>query len=372
MQSNDPENQIKKSSAGKGLSFGLAVSLMQKQSDDAEMEEATDQMKSTKLMSAHALAQINNRHADELALLKQQIQQEINDLDLSQDTKLVDIKERQILEAEKMCETHRLNIGELKITQENEIATEDLVHDTEMKALLERKILDNILNTVDDGIISISPVGKILRFNHAAEKIFGWTTDEMLGKNINILMPSDQASKHDGYLQKYLKTGKKNIIGLLDGRAVTGLRKNGTTFPLQLSISELKTDDNHMFTGITRDLTEALRIEGLVKAKDEKMKKELEALVVDLDKSKLESEDLLSQMMPPSIYKKLMAQKFVEPESFESATVFFLDVVGFTTICSQIPPMDTVALLNGIYNTFDKVIEQYDVYKVETIGTLSI
>lgn len=73
-------------------------------------------------------------------------------------------------------------------------------------------------------------------------------------------------------------------------------------------------------------------------------------------------------MLPPSVSSQLLEGKTVAPQSYEGATIFFLDVVGFTTICSGISPMDTVSMLNGIYTVFDDIIQQYDAYKVETIG----
>lgn len=91
-------------------------------------------------------------------------------------------------------------------------------------------------------------------------------------------------------------------------------------------------------------------------------------MVAELDKSKSKSDSLLSQMLPLSTSKSLMEGKPVEPEYFESATVFFLDVIRFTTICAKVHPLHTVALLNDIYKMFDDFIERYDAYKVESIG----
>lgn len=94
----------------------------------------------------------------------------------------------------------------------------------------------------------------------------------------------------------------------------------------------------------------------------------MEALILKLDDSKAKADSLLSQMMPKAISRRLKEGKLIEPELFATATVFFMDVVGFTTICSKIDPLDTVELLDSIYNLFDNVIDQYDAYKVETIG----
>ncbi len=118
--------------------------------------------------------------------------------------------------------------------------------------------LEAIVNTAVDPIITISGVGLIKSFNPAAERLFGYTTTEILGKNIKLLMPSPYREEHDGYLAHFLETGKQNVIG--SGREVVGRRKDGTTFPLNLSVSQVVMEDDDqnkevLFTGIIRDLT---------------------------------------------------------------------------------------------------------------------
>lgn len=116
-----------------------------------------------------------------------------------------------------------------------------------------------ILDTVIDGIISIDARGHIQTANPAAEKIFGYGREEMLGRNVNMLMPEPYHSAHDGYLHSYLTTGRKKIIGI--GREVTGRRKDGSTFPMDLAVSEMEVDGQRMFTGVVRDITERKRLE---------------------------------------------------------------------------------------------------------------
>ncbi|MBQ0723873.1 MAG: response regulator [Cycloclasticus sp.] len=118
-----------------------------------------------------------------------------------------------------------------------------------------KAVIDNAV----DGIISINIKGTIESFNPAAEKVFGYTADEVIGKNIKLLMPQPYQREHDGYLYNYLSTGKKKIIGI--GREVEGLRKDGTTFPLELGVSEVKLDDRRLFIGIIRDISERKKID---------------------------------------------------------------------------------------------------------------
>jgi two-component system sensor kinase FixL len=88
----------------------------------------------------------------------------------------------------------------------------------------------------------------------AAERLFGYAAAEVLGKNVKMLMPSPYRGDHDGYLQRYKDTGERRIIGI--GRVVVGERKDGSTFPLELNVGEMKTGQQRFFTGFIRDLTE--------------------------------------------------------------------------------------------------------------------
>jgi PAS domain S-box-containing protein len=127
--------------------------------------------------------------------------------------------------------------------------------------------LDAVIQTATDGIIIIDQRGSILKFNDAASKLFGYQVEELLGRNINMLMPRNYSEKHDGYLQHYHNTGEKKIIGI--GREVEGKRKNDTIFPCYLSISEVRLTESVIFTGIVHDLTEQKQIEReLISAKE--------------------------------------------------------------------------------------------------------
>ena len=111
-----------------------------------------------------------------------------------------------------------------------------------------------IVDTAVDGIIVIDERGMIDRFNAAAEKMFGYTETQVLGKNVSMLMPNPFRKEHDGYINRYRETGEKKIIGI--GREVVGMRKDGSVFPLDLAVSEMDLGGRRMFTGIVRDITE--------------------------------------------------------------------------------------------------------------------
>ena len=116
-----------------------------------------------------------------------------------------------------------------------------------------------ILDTAADGIITIDERGTVKTLNPAAEQMFGYRADEVVGKNVRLLMPAPYAEEHDDYLERYLRDGRPRIIGL--GREVLGRRKDGTTFPLDLGVGESRFGEGREFTGIVRDLSERKRLE---------------------------------------------------------------------------------------------------------------
>ena len=116
-------------------------------------------------------------------------------------------------------------------------------------------LLRSLLDTVPDAMVVIDTAGRIEHFSRAAERQFGWSEAELLGRNVSLLMPSPYREQHDGYLRRYQETGERRIIGI--GRVVVGLRKDGSTFPMELAVGEARVGTRRMFTGFIRDLTEA-------------------------------------------------------------------------------------------------------------------
>ena len=108
-------------------------------------------------------------------------------------------------------------------------------------------------------MIVINERGIMQSFSVAAERLFGYGPNEVIGKNIKMLMPSPYRESHDGYLERYLRTGERRIIGI--GRVVVGERKDGSTFPMELSVGEMRSADQRFFTGFIRDLTERQKTE---------------------------------------------------------------------------------------------------------------
>jgi two-component system, LuxR family, sensor kinase FixL len=122
--------------------------------------------------------------------------------------------------------------------------------------------LKSILNAIPDAMIVIDAEGRVTSFSPAAEQTFGYDAQELIGQNVSMLMPAPDSERHDDYLRRYLKTGERKIIGI--GRVVTGLKKDGSTFPMELAVGEANSDGQRLFTGFIRDLTEKHRTEAQV------------------------------------------------------------------------------------------------------------
>lgn len=119
--------------------------------------------------------------------------------------------------------------------------------------------LKGIVDTAVDGIITINERGIVETMNPAAERIFGYGIDEVVGRNISMLMPEPYQSEHDGYLERYRRTGERRIIGI--GREVRGRRKDGSEFPMDLAVSATNLGDRRIFTGLVRDITARKELE---------------------------------------------------------------------------------------------------------------
>jgi two-component system sensor kinase FixL len=156
-----------------------------------------------------------------------------------------------------------LSVSEMRIGGERKFT--GMLRDLTKRARLDEQLQASearwraIIDSAVDGIIVIDAHGRIESFNPAAERLFGHREADVLGRNVSVLMPSPHREEHDTYLSRYLATGRAKIIGI--GREVTGLRKDGTTFPLHLSVGQLTIAGARKFTGIVHDLSARVRME---------------------------------------------------------------------------------------------------------------
>ncbi|HEY1860287.1 MAG TPA: PAS domain S-box protein, partial [Gemmataceae bacterium] len=141
----------------------------------------------------------------------------------------------------------------------------------------------SVVNNVVDGIITIDERGLVETFNPAAESLFGYMGEDIIGQNVKMLMPEPYHSGHDGFVANYLHTGDAKIIGI--GREVQGRRKDGSTFPMELAVSEFRLGERRYFTGIVRDITERKRTE-----------KQMYALLIELKEADRRKDEFLATL----------------------------------------------------------------------------
>lgn len=228
------------------------------------------------------------------------------------------------------------------------------------------RLLEAIIDTAIDGIITIDSKGLVESINPAALTLFGYEANEVIGNNISMLMPEPDRSRHDSYIANYKETGKKKIIGI--GREVRGMRKDGTTFPFRLAVSEVFYKDKSIFTGFVHDLTKEK------KAEDELLKhtleleevvrhrtKDLISLVSELEKAKadvsnsLEKEKELNQLK--SRFVSMASHEFRTPLSSVqlSASLIekYIEKPDFESVIRHTNRIKgSVQLLNNILNDF--------------------
>ncbi|MGE0704433.1 MAG: PAS domain S-box protein [Vicinamibacterales bacterium] len=163
-----------------------------------------------------------------------------------------------------------LSVGEMHIAGERKFT--GMLHDLTNRVGLEHRLGASearwhaVVESAVDAIIVIDAHGRIESFNPAAERLFGYSADEALGRNVNLLMPSPYREEHDTYMARYVATGRAKIIGI--GRDVQGQRKDGTTFPAHLSVGEVRVQGALKFTGILHDLSSRMQIEKQVREQE--------------------------------------------------------------------------------------------------------
>jgi len=183
------------------------------------------------------------------------------------------------------------------------------------------KLLYAIIDSAIDGIITIDYRGHIESMNPAALKLFGYEEDEVKGKNISVLMPEPDKSRHDSYMQRYQNTGEKRIIGI--GREVLGLRKDQTTFPFRLAVSEVEYENRKIYTGFIHDLSKEKAAEESLKKYTEQLEEtikdrtqDLRHLITELEKAR----DEASQSLDKEKELNQLKTRFVSMASHEFRT----------------------------------------------------
>jgi len=210
------------------------------------------------------------------------------------------------------------------------------------------KLMLKIMDSSFHALLVINEKGIIQMVNERSTKVLGWTKEEFIGQNIKMIMPHEHAHQHDDYLKRYLATGFKRMIG--KEREVPAKRKDGTTFPCILGLSEIDTSDGtKLFVGFLEDIT---------------VRKSL--LIAEAEREA--SDNLLHNILPEHIAKRLKQDPSHIADHYENTTILFADIVGFTDKTSSMRPHDVVTMLNNLFSQFDYLVGHYDLNKVKTIG----
>jgi len=139
---------------------------------------------------------------------------------------------------------------------------------------------EGLIHAAVDGVILIDEHGVVEVFNPAAERIFGYGADEVIGRNVNLLMPQGEGACHDGYLAHYMKTGERRIIGI--GREVVARRRSGETFPMDLAVGEVPSSEGRKFVGFVRDLTQRKRMEETIRVREDELREVLDNVPIGI------------------------------------------------------------------------------------------
>jgi len=200
--------------------------------------------------------------------------------------------------------------------------------------------LQAIIHNAMDGIITINESGEILGFNPAAEQIFGFSNQEILGRNVKLLMPEPDRSAHDGYLQTYIKTGHAKIMGI-SGREVVAVRKTGEQFPMEVSISEMALGGSRYFVGIVRDITERKQAEQKI--------------------AHLAHYDYLTDLANRSVFMSTLEHLLTLAQHNRNiVAVLFLDLDGFKQVNDTLGHGTGDLLLQGVAKRLKAIIRTSD------------
>ncbi|MFQ5443714.1 MAG: PAS domain S-box protein, partial [Nitrospinales bacterium] len=226
------------------------------------------------------------------------------------------------------------------------------VHKKHMEKLQDQEAhIESILENMLDGIISMDEEGRVLSFNPAAERILGYEASEVIGNNVNMLMPEPYYSEHDGYVKNYLQTGNAKIIGF--GREVEGKRKDGTVFPLNLGVSESVLNGKRIFIGVIQDITEQKRLELEALRSKEELKKANERLEMKIEERMLQWKET-NEMLLKEIEERKRMQRSIKHSNMELERSN-QDLNDFTAIVSH----DLQAPLRKIITFSDRLQEKY-------------
>ena len=239
---------------------------------------------------------------------------------------------------------------------------------------LSNERMKQILDSALDGVISMDEAGNVTTWNPQAEKIFGWTSHEVVGKKLSdYIIPPEYRKAHEIGLHRFLSTGEYKVLH--SRIEITAIRKDGVIIPVELTILPIKTENTFSFSAFIRDISEQKKAEELMKNYNRSLREEVsnqtQALAVKNDELILanrETERLLDTILPKSISQRLKNGELTIAEKFPETSILFADLAGFTEYAKSSDPVKIVRLLSTIFTEFDTIAERYGLEKIKTIG----
>lgn len=239
---------------------------------------------------------------------------------------------------------------------------------------LSNERMKQILDSALDGVISMDQNGNVTTWNPQAEKIFGWTSEEVLGNKLSdFIIPPEYRIAHEKGLQRFMTTGEYKVLH--SRIEITAIRKDGVIIPVELTILPIKTENTYSFSAFIRDISEQKQAEELLKNYNQSLRdevaKQTQELAIKNDELILanrETERLLDTILPKSISQRLKEGEKLIAEKFPHTTILFADLAGFTEYAKSSDPVKIVQLLSTIFTEFDTIAERYGLEKIKTIG----
>jgi len=205
-----------------------------------------------------------------------------------------------------------------------------------------------ICSSKNDAIITSDESKRILFWNIGAEYIFGYTSEEVIGKSMTLIIPKQLHERHNNGMDRMNKRKPPRVVGKIV--ELMAIKKDGEEFPIELTLGSWDNNGKRYYSGIIRDITE---------------KKQAEKIILN---EKKKSDELLLNILPKRVADELKSTGKSKTKKHENVTILFTDFMDFTTLVLSIAPVKLVQELNDIFGHFDDIMEEFQIEKIKTIG----